>query len=124
MSKKLCFQAVLRVVLSLVIKVTQSCNNDVPIPYSDAKCRLSLYQLLHTLCTDPHPSDAPPVQYAVHLFSAGLKDTDIQVIRYWFIKTPSQWGNFMTYTPTSNRIHHVCIYIDVSTHQNLRSPAE
>ncbi|XP_066266548.1 proline-, glutamic acid- and leucine-rich protein 1-like isoform X2 [Branchiostoma lanceolatum] len=68
-------------VIPLLLKIHQN-QSDPPIPYSCARCRKGLYQLLLAAVLVLHPRWPPPTHCAVKIFSVGQQDYDLQVSSY------------------------------------------
>lgn len=52
---------------------------ELPVPYSDVNCHCALYQLLLTLCLEPHPLVSPPLTAALSTFTTDLHHPANQV---------------------------------------------
>lgn len=67
--------------LSQSICLRQRTNLPLPIPYSDADCRLALFDLLKSLVLNPCPKWPPPLTAASAIFRQGVEDREEKVKR-------------------------------------------
>ncbi|XP_054272488.1 proline-, glutamic acid- and leucine-rich protein 1-like [Macrosteles quadrilineatus] len=58
-------------VISSITETVLRLVADLPVPYSHVNCLTALYQLLFTLCVEPHPRLVPPLPQAITAFTAG-----------------------------------------------------
>ncbi|KAH3810241.1 hypothetical protein DPMN_138631 [Dreissena polymorpha] len=75
-------QSVQEFVIRSLLALHQAPLGSLPAPYADPSCRRGLYRVLSACVTSTHANVPPPVQVALGLFSAGLRDKHADVSSY------------------------------------------
>ncbi|XP_049852287.1 uncharacterized protein LOC126330094 [Schistocerca gregaria] len=91
--------------LKILLKIGRG---EIFAPYSDWKCRLELYQLLHTLVFWPHCSWPPPLQFAIQLMRVGLSDPCVKVASF----CSQSLNNFVKLVHPLSRPLHFTLSVD------------
>lgn len=75
------------IVLSILVDIMNGAELNLLVPYNDPRCRASMYRVLEKLVLCPSPQWPAPLNYASAIFSSGMNDPNIEVIRFRLTST-------------------------------------